>query len=491
MDTKLTAIKDFVFDLHSCSRNSMREEDVVSTYEIKFKDLSEIYFQQSAWPDVRTIASECYNDEEFLLFYREMTMRHLFMKLKPQTNHFIDSWTNYTKLFSFILNSKEETILLTSQWIYDIIQEFVYQFQGFCQFRSQVTHRTSDDIIILNENKKAWNLPTVVRILRDLFDLSNKYPSSSIFYKFGTFAAVELARLECLLGDYTSSLRVFSTTIVNDRLDLIKKLPSSYLNAFYHVGVSYLLLRRYTEAMDCFSEIVLSMQTQGLLKPPQPASGYGSQQRSLAPLTQSHRILDKILGLLAIAMVLSPANRLDEQVRELVESKLSEKLRRMSGGDGNILNDLFEQSCPKFVSPIVPNYNSSINHNQEAFIHQLNIFAEDAKQQLDVLKLRPYLRLYTAIHIDKLARITDSNTSAFTAQLLAYSYRTISNSSVNETRSSSSDVSFVIHNNSLVIETASSSSIKNNAIERYFIAGVRKHSEIASDLSKNFAKLGL
>jgi hypothetical protein len=51
-------------------RRSRRAEDVQKLYETKFKEITDKYFNQSAWPDVKLIASEANNDEQFLLFYK-------------------------------------------------------------------------------------------------------------------------------------------------------------------------------------------------------------------------------------------------------------------------------------------------------------------------------------------------------------------------------------------------------------------------------------
>ena len=43
----------------------------------------------------------------------------------------------------------------------------------------------------------------------------------------------------------------------------------------------------------------------------------------------------------------------------------------------------------------------------------------------------------------------------------------------------------------LMIDTSSHKSDKNRAVERYFAAGVRKHAEIVSDLSRAFKRAGV
>jgi hypothetical protein len=64
------AVKDFVFDLHDAMRRSTRVEEVQRLYDIKFKEITEKSYAQSAWPDSKVIASEASNDEGFLVFYR-------------------------------------------------------------------------------------------------------------------------------------------------------------------------------------------------------------------------------------------------------------------------------------------------------------------------------------------------------------------------------------------------------------------------------------
>lgn len=68
---------------------------------------------------------------------------------------------------------------------------------------------------------------------------------------------------------------------------------------------------------------------------------------------------------------------------------LGDKLRRMNGGmDIQAFVDLFEQACPKFISPIVPDYSVGVNMGQDAFSNQVSVFAKEAMQQISVLKIR-------------------------------------------------------------------------------------------------------
>ena len=64
------AIKDFIFDLHQATRKSLRVDDINVLYHTKYRDLSEKYFAQSAWPTSLQVAPECYFDDDFLLLYK-------------------------------------------------------------------------------------------------------------------------------------------------------------------------------------------------------------------------------------------------------------------------------------------------------------------------------------------------------------------------------------------------------------------------------------
>jgi hypothetical protein len=65
-----SAIKDFVFDLHDAMRRSVVVEEVQKLYDVQMKEITDKFFAQSPWPEVKAIASEVNNDEGFLLFYR-------------------------------------------------------------------------------------------------------------------------------------------------------------------------------------------------------------------------------------------------------------------------------------------------------------------------------------------------------------------------------------------------------------------------------------
>ena len=68
----------------------------------------------------------------------------MFAKLKTSLDDKLNAWNNYCELFEFVLASEDASLELTAQWVFDVLHEFVYQFQSFCQFRCQNAGRNSE-----------------------------------------------------------------------------------------------------------------------------------------------------------------------------------------------------------------------------------------------------------------------------------------------------------------------------------------------------------
>jgi hypothetical protein len=60
-------IRDFLFDIHEATRRSLRVEDVNNLYEHEFKEITDKYFNKSAWPDVKAVAEEVQHDSFFFV----------------------------------------------------------------------------------------------------------------------------------------------------------------------------------------------------------------------------------------------------------------------------------------------------------------------------------------------------------------------------------------------------------------------------------------
>lgn len=382
---------------------------------------------------------------------------------------------------------------MSTQWVCDIVQEFVYQFQGFCQYRSQAASLTSDAIKVLEANRDVWNLPEVVSILKKLIRASKNsstggkntpFNAGPFIAQFGYFATIELARLECLTGDFTASLSTISTIKLSDRSELFVQLPLCHFNVFYHAGVSNLLLRKFSTAADVLSEIILHVSR--VLKP----GAVGSLRAGLQ--TQLQRALDKAVALTAIATFLSPGHRLDDQVKEIVDAKYSDKIQKLHNAESlqKVFTDLFDFSTPKFISPSVPDYSVAANTKQDVINHIFASFLTEVEQHQAFFKLKSFLGMYASIELDKLARFNDIAESDLVCQLISAKNKSVQQRAVSSS-SQRGDVHYFVDAGAVIIDSSSAKSELSKAQERFFVAGVRKHAEIAAQINKAFAAAGL
>lgn len=62
--------------------------------------------------------------------------------------------------------------------------------------------------------------------------------------------------------------------------------------------------------------------------------------------------------------------------------------------DLQVFEELFSFACPKFLSPVVPNYdNVHPNYHKEPFQQQLKVFAEEVQQQAQLSTIRRWVKL--------------------------------------------------------------------------------------------------
>ena len=143
------SVKSFVVHLY----RHIREKNVYEThqmYETSFQTLSDRLFKDTPWPSVDAVAHFVDNDHVFCLLYREMWFRHLYARLSPTLKQRIDSWDNYCSLFQVVLHGVVN-MQLPNQWLWDMVDEFVYQFQSFCQYRAKMKNKTEQEISLLRQ----------------------------------------------------------------------------------------------------------------------------------------------------------------------------------------------------------------------------------------------------------------------------------------------------------------------------------------------------
>ena len=61
---------------------------------------------------------------------------------------------------------------LPEQWLWDIIDEFIYQFQSFCVWRSKVKSKSDEELMLLADAGQVWSSYSVLNVLYSLIQKS-------------------------------------------------------------------------------------------------------------------------------------------------------------------------------------------------------------------------------------------------------------------------------------------------------------------------------
>ncbi|TKA54941.1 hypothetical protein B0A53_02414 [Rhodotorula sp. CCFEE 5036] len=366
--------------------------EIHSAYEQGWNRLSDKFFPKQEWPDAEVIAPLVNHDEA------------------------------YCNLFNLILNSSGPVPLtLPIDWIYNIIDEFVYQYTSFALWRNKTQGKTEEEKAILAESGQVWSCYSVLNVLYSLIQKSKildqlaaaqkgedveaaagEYGSIPLYHHLGYFSVLALVRVHVLLGDYTLALSMLDH-IELDKKALLTRVTAAHVSTYYYVGFAYLMLGRYPDAIRSFSHILFFVLR---LKHFQRGSQFD----------QINKTADRMYALLAIAQALCPT-KVDEGIATAMKDKFGDQYGKMVRGGPDALasfQELFTHGAPRFISPNPPPYESESDETLAAFAaqpdpsqHQLAIFLAAVEPQLSTSTLRSFLRLYTTLGTDKLAKFLD------------------------------------------------------------------------------------
>jgi translation initiation factor 3 subunit L len=383
-------------------------------------------------------------------------------------------------------------------WVWDIVDEFIYQFQEFYQFRGNKLRaaKSGEDTSALKNSSAVWNVQTVLQYLhafRDKSDIlatlareseteeSSTPASTSLFatvplYKlFGTFSLIGLLRVHCLLGDYHSALKSISPL-----QPASKKNPTvvaSKITLYYYMGFSYMMMRRYADAIRTFSHILHYL------------SRYKTVYSKSYQTDDTNKKNDQMYALLAILITFCP-QRLDEHVNASLREHYSDKMAQMQRGEMLIVEDLFLYASPKWVSPISEGEDLA---NATIDMHKLQnkIFLNEIRQQALLPVIRSYLKLYTTIDLAKLSSLilsdkTKVDEATLSKALLCYTHKTrgltatSGQPAIEGKLTSFSDVSFHVDNDMIHIFDAKAP----RRFGEYFTRKIAKLEDLIDDLTK-------
>ncbi|CAG0896178.1 unnamed protein product [Darwinula stevensoni] len=411
--------------------------EIQNIYENSYPQMTDEYFKSTPWPEAEDIAMYVEENEEFLVLYQELFYRHIYAKVPGALDigQRMGSYRNYCHLFNLILSAEHPYPLeLPNQWLWDIIDEFIYQFQSWCQFRSRIQKKSKEELEKLAKHRNLWNVHSVLNVLHSLVEKSNinqqleayskagdpdavagEFGRHSLYKMLGYFSLIGLLRLHSLLGDYHQAIKVLENIELNKK-SMYSRVPACQVTTYYYVGFAYMMMRRYADAIRTFSNILLYIQ-----RTRQMFQSKSYQNDLINKQTEQMYIL------LGMCLVLHP-QRIDESVMGVLREKpFADKMAKMQKGDVQEFGSNFSFACPKFLSPVAPSYdglNEPLgNLDKEPLNLQLKVFMDEVQQQFLIPTIRSYLKLYTTIPVAKIAAFLDMSEEDFVTHLLCFKHK--------------------------------------------------------------------
>ncbi|KAG9511300.1 Eukaryotic translation initiation factor 3 subunit L, partial [Fragariocoptes setiger] len=424
--------------------------ELQNLYENEYAELSDMFFKNSPWPPPQytteiTFNCNAYDNGDpqqriFSALYGELYYRHLYAKCHPSTSNRADSYYNYCTLFNEIVSVEDKPypLQLPYQWMWDIIDEFVYQFQSYSLHKMRANKNQQQSQVDIN----IWNVHSVLNVLHSLIDKSNVidqlreynagrdpqavagvFGSHNIYKMLGYYSMIGLLRLHSLLGDYHQAIKVLENIDLNRQImrnmSFVRVLACQTAT-YYYVGFAYMIMKRYSDAIRTFTNMLAYLhRTKQIYQ-------YRTFQVELVD-----KQTDQMYVLLAMCLVLHP-QRVDEGVTVVLREKYGEMMARLQRGDINEFETQFKFSCPKFLSPVPvaqepdpnadpANPNASIKN--DPLRAQLKVFLEEVTQQLPLLIIRSYLKLYKTMSIEKLANFLEVSPDKLEENLWCFKHK--------------------------------------------------------------------
>ncbi|KAJ9142517.1 Eukaryotic translation initiation factor 3 subunit L [Coniochaeta hoffmannii] len=343
------------------------------------------------------------------------------------------SYDSYCSLFHFILNSEGPVDLEPPSyyWAWDVIDEFIYQFNSFSSYRARIARQANneEEIQILRDNPNTWGCYSVLNVLYSLIQRSQiseqlaamkrnedpmavagEYGSKSLYRMLGYFSIIGLLRVHTLLGDFSLALKTLDDIELNKKA-MFARVMAAHFTTYYYVGFSYMMMRRYADAIRMFSHILV----------------YVSRTKNFQKNAQYDSITkknDQMYALIAICVAFHPT-RLDDTIHTALREKYGDQLLKLQRGGPEslpIFEELFRTACPKFISPVPPDFDHP-EANVDPIEHHLSVFMDEVKTNMFNPTLKSYLRLYTTMDLNKLAGFLEVESEELRSWLLVNKQR--------------------------------------------------------------------
>jgi len=433
------------------------DDKIKNLYEHEWNRYSENYFKNEAWPTVEKIEEHGLElEDEFKILYKELYYRHIFDRIGntkkgsdkesdfgSMTYERFKSWQNYVDLFNLIINTdKVPEWSLPSTWLWDIMDEFIYQFTQFRTFRSKLQSKSNAELEFLREAEETsplWGIHSVLNVLYSIVEKSciiqsleaalgssgksktNRQPSQfdefadSEMYKYlGYFSLIGLLKFHVLTGDYQLAI----DSIKNQPIEMLYELNENewFITSYYHYGFALVMTKRYKEAIIRFQSALNFVDRSNKIQTRQIQ--YKNEQQN--------KQIEQLYHLLAVCVTLYPMKLEDSIEAKMKERVGDDKINRMQSGDAKVFDEIFSKASPRFVPLGEPDLDSGKNVNFANTNLQKKVFVDEIRSQLQLPAIRRYLKLYTTMELPKLSSFLSKSSDKFSYDYMSSDEATLS-----------------------------------------------------------------
>merc|ERR1719277_1376609 len=180
------------------------------------------------------------------------------------------------------------------------------------------------------------------------------------------------------------------------------------------MGFAHLMMKRYSDSIRTFSDILVFLSK---------TSGVNTASYQFDAMVKKQ---SQMYALMMIALALSP-RPIDESLERTIRNEHGDKQAKLQRGEELCFEELFNYACPKFVSAAAPNYHdmdSFAAYHNEAHNRQKKLFLHSMRQQQRLPAISSYMKLYTAIETDKLAKLCEVEIKELRDQLMCVMHKT-------------------------------------------------------------------
>lgn len=427
--------------------------EINKLYEIEFNELTKENFTtmkgkkptKKSWPSEKAVKEYISTDQSeykslFLILYKQLYYRHLTAnRLKPYFESHRGAWDNYCQLLDTILEDlvegEELFFSLPVQWLWDILDEFIYHYHVYCAFRDTCSNRMGkqalshkqrekEDFAAIKQSPEVFDTTKVLQYLHRLIrfshieewleDPSNPEDKGGAFKDesirlIGYFALMQLLRMHCLLGDYQLAMETIDSVDFHAEVPLFYRIPACQVTLFYYMGFSYMMMRRYVDAKRTFSDILVFLSM---------TSGVNKESYQFDAMK---KMQEKMFQLLMMCDALCPQPPLEESLRATIRDKkeYNDNFTKLIRGEVDTFETLFKASCPKFVKAALPDFDNLESFAiSEEYSRQTELFKAQIKQQQALPKIGSYMKLYTSLKMSKLAQLCEMGEEGLRDQLM-------------------------------------------------------------------------